>query len=256
MIALAAVAVVAVAATVLVVVTSESQAERDRNLLRSAPERLRATQEFALALTLTLTEAYGTERSVTARASFDLADHRTYLRLPEVIGDGDLELLSQDRDLYVSIPDKQQEKMGGIRWARVRRVSLAAASGAGVGPLPDPASILSALDGADRVAGSHNVYEFRTMSEWVARQVDEDHQANAGVLKPLGRLNGLVELDENRLPTVLTLLAVLGDGRTFGAELRVEDVGRELLVGIPPEDAVLDVKDIKAALELVGATTP
>src|SRR5688500_4383743 len=114
--------------------------------LRGAPSLVHGADPVRLRLELSLVNPDGTMRSVDMESEIDEERDRAHTTLADVIGPGDLELVAQGSVLYLSVPDARQEELGA-RWLRVAADSRAAARGAGVGPLPDPLTVLHALEG-------------------------------------------------------------------------------------------------------------
>src|SRR2546423_1804841 len=81
-----------------------SSTGRSLATVRNAPDKLRAAHWFRLALQLQLIAPDGPVRTTTATAVVDADNDRAAVRIPDVLGRPDLQLVAQGPILYLSIP--------------------------------------------------------------------------------------------------------------------------------------------------------
>jgi hypothetical protein len=225
--------------------------------LHAAPMRIRDAGPVRLELELSLVYPDRSGKTVTSTAEIDDERDRAHVELADVIGPGDLELVAQGEVLNLSVPAALQEELG-VRWLRVAVDSAAAARGAGVGPLPDPLTILHALEGArGRVETTDadrdlTLYRFEVSVRELADRGGDDRVAWAEVLYPLGpTLAGEAYLDDEGRPRRIRLTSDLGERGTIVALLDVETITEGITIGLPPTDATLGVETIAEALRMV-----
>lgn len=246
------VALAGIGAAVLIAPSPPGAEER----VRSATRHLHDASPFALHLQMTLEKPDGSTYTVTSNATVDDGSDHAHQELADVIGPGDLEIVTEARKLYVSVPEALQAAVGA-RWLRVDARSRAAARGAGFGPLPDPLTVLHALDGATRVSDETIADDLRHRSFLVdldaIRTRDEDGEDRAAVLAGLGRsLEGDVWLDADGRARRVHLVADLGDRGRIDALLDVTSIGEPVAFGIPRGTDVRIVADVDEALALLS----
>jgi hypothetical protein len=232
--------------------------------IATAPDRSADHKYFSMGLRLTLVDAAGTSHFTEGTAEFDAVNDRAHVALPPVVAPQGLDLISQGTILFLSVPTDRQAALDGARWVRVAAVTESAAHGAGVGPVPDPMSVLSLLAGIKgkvhtigtakldgvSVTKYRGAVSIRTMSARVGRE----GAASVRALRRLGRDSLPVEvwLDGDQLPRYVRVVA---DQRAEGkviAQLRVGSFGQPILIGIPPNDAVRPATTFSEALSLVA----
>jgi hypothetical protein len=242
----------------LAVLLLPSSEDRRRDALREAPDRVIGHGPVRLALRLSLVDAGGTARTVAMTSEIDAAAERAHTRLAEVIGPGDLELVALGRILFLSVPEARSEALGA-RWLRVDAGSLAAARGAGVGPLPDPLTVLHSLEGTTgdvervRRSGDLTLYRFAIATETLAGLDGSDHEAWAATLLPLGpRMSGEAYLDGDGFPRRMRLVSDLEARGRIVAVLDIDEIRQGITIGVPPDDATREVETVAEALRLVS----
>ena len=223
--------------------------------VRSAPRHVLGDGPVRLELVLTLVDE-GVARAVESSAEVDAATGRAHTTLADVVGPGDLELVAEGSILYVSVPEAKQQAIGA-RWLRVSTDSEAAARGAGVGPLPDPLTVLHSLEGAtdvDEVATQDGLRLYRfEISVGALADGGDDRVAWAEVLSPLGStLSGEAYLDDDGRPRRVRVRSELPGGRTIVGLLDVEVIGEGLTIGVPDGEAVRGVDTVAEALRIVS----
>lgn len=220
---------------------------------------------YALTLRLSLVDPSGRSTSTDASADVDVTADRAHVRLPPVVGPGNLELVSQGTILFLSIPAERQAAVGGARWVRVNARSTAVARGAEVGPLPDPMTIRAALAGVtgpvERI-GSRRIdgvaatgYRATVSIRELEARLAQPGRAHVRSLRRLGpdRLRAEVWLDKAGRARSLRLTASLGREGKVIAHLRVGGFGAPVVIGIPPNDAVHPAATVAEALAVAGA---
>lgn len=229
-----------------------------------APDACLATNTFAITMAITLVPEHGASRYTTESAQLDVVHQRAHVALSAVVGPGGLQLVSQGSVLYLSLPASKQAQLGGLRWIEVDTDSPAAAEGAAVGPIPDPLSLLAGLRGLTgrvRRIGSADLDGIKTIA--YSGTIDLRAMANAvgsagsSQVQALARLGGPrfpveVWLDSKGLPRQIELTAGLGARGRIVVEVKFGDFGQPVLIGIPPESAVLHAPSVAAALQIVG----
>lgn len=239
--------------------------ERRVDALQSAPVKARESGAVSITMVITLARPDGELLSVTASAQLNAKEERAHVELPQVIGPGGLELVSQGSIMYLSIPEGRREPLGNKRWVRVNAGSAAGAQGAVVEPLPDPISYMAALEGVkgevrslgtaevDGVATDH--YRANVSLETLASRLGPRRIAHARALARLGleRLPVEAWIDDDGLPRQLVVRADLDDQGRVVATLKFGNFGEAFLIGVPPNDAVHPAADVDEALSLVSS---
>lgn len=250
-------------ATAILRVPGHANREVTRRLA-SAVERSAERDFYSLGLRLTLVEPNGASRFTEGTAELDARNERAHVALPPVVAPGGLDLITQGTILFVSVPDARRAALGGARWVRVAAITRSAARGAGVGPLPDPFSVLSLLEGVTgkvRTVGTTEIdgvavtrYRATTSLDTMAQRVGRDGAASVRALRRLGRDEFPMEvwLDAKGLPRYLAVTADQGPGGRIVAQVRVSGFGEPIVIGIPPNDAVHPATTFSEALALVS----
>ena len=262
-IVIGAVVVLAVAlGAVVFLLPSESRTEQ----LRSAPDKA-LDQDFAsAAMRASLVQPDGSSKFTDSTAEFDVENDKAHGTLPDVIEPGDLELVSEGTTLFLSIPVRLQDDFDGARWVQVDAGTTSAAQGAGLAPIPDPATVLFALKGVtgDISKGETTVFEGAQVTEFsgtistdeMAKHVGDDREASVRALASISKtFDFQAALDGDGLPRRVRLSIEFDEG-TVVTDLVMSGYGAPVLIGIPPDDAVVPAADFTEALEMVGSSQP
>lgn len=225
--------------------------------VRRAPDRAAQAGPFAVRLTMSLRRSDGTTVSTTTSGRVDPKKRRSSFDLFPVLGDRALQLVSEGRVLFLSIPADRQAAFDGRRWVRVDAGTPQAAFGAGLGPLPDPMTLIDSLAGASSPLTTerpeHGVRRVRLVID-VALASKHLATAQSQALRALERprLAAEVLLDERgRLRRAIVTVPAASAG-TITADLRVDSYGEPILIGIPPRDATHAVRTADEALAAVS----
>lgn len=238
--------------------------KRRVEILHAAPLKARETGTISMTMVITLIPKHGETKSTSVSGELNENDERAHISLPPVIGPGGLELISQGAILYLSIPAPSQAALGNKRWVRVNAGSVAAAQGAGLGPIPDPLSFLAGLEGVvgavhrlgtEKVDGTpttkyHAVIDLLTM----ARRIGRGRAEQARALQRLGKRQFPMEVwvDKLGLPRQLKVEANLDEAGSIVAQLKFGNFGQPITIGIPPNDAVVPATSVTEAVRLVS----
>jgi hypothetical protein len=235
--------------------------------VRDAPAIARETGGFTVAMVMTLVpKDGGPSRSTSATSALDERRQRAHIVLPAVLdpNGAELEVVSQGAVLYLLIPADRRSALGDKRWVRVNAGTPAAAQGAAVPPIPDPLSLLASLEGvvggvarvgAETPGGVHTTrYRATVDLRTMAKRIGPERVALYNALARLNRSRLPVEVwvDERGRPRRLQIEADLGASGRIVADLAIGNFGRPPMIGIPPEDAVVDAADVAEALRTVG----
>lgn len=261
---------VAVAASVVLwvsLVSSHNGLNSDRlSAIRRAPDMALKSQRFEMTMTISLVPRQGPVHYTTESGQLDAAHNRASLLLPDVVSPlpGGLRVISQGDVLYLLLTGSGQTRFPGKRWVAVKLDSVAAAQGAAVGPIPDPLSVLAGLrgvEGAVRPAGHATVdgtpttaYKATIDLNAVLKAVGPDRVAQVQALQRLGSPELPVEvwLDSKGRPRQLKVDADLGAQGSIAVDVKFGNFGRPLIIGIPPQDAVVNAPSLAAALAIAA----
>jgi len=234
-------AIVLIVAVALVAVFSHEDPNADVQFVRRAPDRVLERGPVHLSLRFTLAAADGSLKVSDVSAEVDVRRHASEVRLASSVTDRPVRALGVERILYLTEPADSK-----ARWVRVRVASESVAQGAGVGTLPDPLSVLHALDGATGVRRDGRTARFAV----VAGEITD--AARRRVVGELGsRLTGEATFDKHDVLTDVHLRARVRGGGHVDAVVRVTELD-DLEVAEPDEGAVVDVATLADALRLVG----
>ena len=229
--------------------------------IQHAPDRLRKTKWFGLSLEIRLVEADGTVKSTTSTALIDVGSDRVAAQVPAVLGRSDLQLVSQGHITYLSIPNDHRAAFGDARWIRVDSGNAEAAAGARIGDLPGPVAVLDALKATTKIelslpSGSANTTRRRVAVDLQHLPHTQEGLAIYQAMIPLGRrFNVDVTLDTKGRPTDLSITVPVKDQR-IEMHLVAQDVGQEVVIGIPPDSATVPAATQRDALVMAGASPP
>lgn len=194
-----------------------------------------------LSLRFTLTAADGSLKVSDVSADVDVRRRVSEVRLASSVTDRPVRALGVDRTLYLTAPVDSR-----ARWVRVRVASESVAQGAGIGTLPDPLSVLHALDGATEVRRDGRTVRFVVVVEEIA------DAARRRVVAGLGsRLTGEATFDKNDVLTAVHLRARVRGGGRVDAVVRATELD-DIEVAEPDDPAVMDVASLADALQLAG----
>jgi hypothetical protein len=247
-------------------VTQENDNASRLRLVHAAPEKALSAQRFQMTMTISLVPRRGPARYTTASGQLDAAHARASLLLPDVVSPvpGGLRIVSQGDTLYLLLGASRQSGFPGKRWVAVQLDSVAAAQGAAVGPIPDPLSFLAGLRGVTGTvnqSGKATVDGTRTAAydgvidlKALLRSLGPDGASQVQALQRLGgpTLPVKVWLDANGRPRQLEARSDLGSEGTIAVQVKFGGFGDPLVIGIPPDDAVVHAPSLSAALAIAG----
>lgn len=238
---------------------------RAEGAVRNAPDEAYDSGSFNATVSVTYTAPGDAPRTTRATAAVNEESGRAHLELFPVLADDPLDIVSEGRDLYLSIPILRQQEFGGARWVRVEVESDTAARGAGVGPIPDPLTFLDALEGVVRPVEKGKTEKIgevkaqRYDAEITYRRVAQRLEpAQARVIGGFGltRIPVSVWIDDDGRPVRARFDFDLKEKGTVEVMLDVTDFGHGILIGIPPRAATLTVGSVEEALRAVSPPPP